>query len=50
MRFTFFDYKVFCYDFNLKPCRAKNLWFFTQLWLGHQEVLKEIKPDYEYKY
>ena len=46
MEFTFKNYKLFCYDFNLKPCRYKNLKIFKVYCNGNYDIIFKIKGDY----
>ena len=46
MDFTFRNYKLFCYDFNLIPCKFKNLLLFKSYCSGDYDVIFKIKGDY----
>lgn len=46
MDFTFRNYKLFCYDFNLIPCRVKNLIYFRKYCDGDYDIIFKIKGDY----
>lgn len=45
MKFNFRNYKIFCYDFNLKPCRYKNLQIFREYCNGNLDIIFTIKGD-----
>ena len=34
IKFTFRSYKLFCYDYNLKPCKYKSLQYFRRYYNG----------------
>ena len=38
MEFTFKNYKLFCYDFNLKPDRFINLKLFKECCNGNYDI------------
>ena len=46
MEFTFKNYKLFCYDFNLKPSRFENLIIFKEYCSGNYDVIFNIKGEY----
>ena len=46
MEFTFKNYKLFCYDFNLKADRYKNLKTFKEYCNGNYDIIFKIRGDY----
>lgn len=47
MEYNFSNYKLFCYDFNLKPCRFNNLKTFKEYCNGNYDIVFSIKgSDY----
>lgn len=42
MDFTFEDYKLFCYDFNLKPSHYESLKIFRRYFDGDFDVIFSI--------
>lgn len=42
MRFTFKDYKLFCYDFDLKPSHYESLKIFKRYCDGDLDVVFSI--------
>lgn len=42
INFTFRSYKLFCYDFDLKPCEYKSLQYFRRYYDGDLGVVFEI--------
>lgn len=46
MDFTFKNYKLFCYDFNLIPSRYKNLKIFKEYCNGNYDIIFKIRGDY----
>lgn len=46
MEFTFKNYKLFCYDFNLKADRYKNLKIFKEYCSGNYDIIFKIRGDY----
>ena len=45
MEFTFKNYKLFCYDFNLIPSRYKNLMIFKEYCSGNYDIIFTIRGD-----
>lgn len=45
MEYTFRNYKLFCYDFNLKADRYKNLKIFKEYCNGNYDIIFTIKAD-----
>lgn len=46
MEYNFINYKLFCYDFNLKPSRYKNLLLFKEYCSGNYDIVFKIRGDY----
>ena len=46
MEFTFKNYKLFCYDFKLKPNRFKNLKIFKEYCNGNYDIIFKIRGEY----
>lgn len=46
MKYNFRNYKLFCYDFNLKPSRYKNLMLFKEYRSGNYDIVFKIRGDY----
>ena len=45
MEYTFKNYKLFCYDFNLKPDRFTNLKIFKEYCNGNYDIIFSIGSD-----
>ena len=46
MEFNFKNYNLFCYDFDLKPCKYKNLKIFHEYCNGNYDIIFKIMKDY----
>ena len=46
MEFNFKNYKLICYDFNLKPSRYKNLLLFKEYCSGNFDIVFKIRGDF----
>ena len=45
MQFNFRSYKLFCYDFKIKPCHYKSLQYFKRYINGDLDVVFEITKE-----